>query len=260
MRCCKDSDGGPQDTQARPAGRSWPASSAVAVAMIARRLDRHRTARPAAGPAQRRTLHADHDRRGVARYGALSFAALLVLWFRTAAFGARRLAHGRDVRLAVRHRAVGDRQRRAVRSRLLCRPALRALRRQLRAGGAADRQCRLAGPDCPPARHAAPAGRVRTRPPHRARAAVQRGRRILQRRHHHQVARRHHHRLEPGRRTAVRIYCGRSGRPATSIIIVPPDRRDRGARHPRSRRRRRTASRSTKPCGCTRTAARWMSR
>ena len=90
---------------------------------------------------------------------------------------------------------------------------------------------------------------------HRARAAVQRGGGILQRRHHHQDARRHHHRLEPGRGTPVRVYRGRSHRQSHRYHrSAGPARRD--ARNPRSQSRQVKRSSITKPCGCTRTAAR----
>ena len=79
-----------------------------------------------------------------------------------AAFGDRHLADGRAVRLAVRHRVVGDPQRGQIRSGLLCRPDLRALCREFRSGGVAGRHRRPAGPDGPTAGEAAPAGGLRT--------------------------------------------------------------------------------------------------
>ena len=112
--------------------------------------------------AERRSLHARHARRGLdgmvpqPRGTGRAVAP-------QAAFRARRLADGRDVRLAVRHRAVGDPERGALRSRLLSRPHLRPLRRELRARRTADRQCRPAGQAGPPARNVAPASRLRKR-------------------------------------------------------------------------------------------------
>ena len=141
---------------------------------IVRGLDRHRQTRPFAGHDQRRALHVDLDRHPVDG-GASQFRGADGAVVPPTAFRARRLAHGRDDRLDVRHRAVGDIERGQIRSGLLRRPVLRTLRRQLRTGGAPDRQCRLAGPVGPPARQIAPAGGFRAQPPHRARAPFQRG-------------------------------------------------------------------------------------
>ena len=103
------------------------------------------------------------------------------------------------------------------------------------------------------------AGRLGARSSLRARAAVQRGGGILQRRDHHQDARRHHHRLESGRGTPVRLYRGRSRRQShRHHRSAGPARR--GARNPRSSCVRAKRSNITKPCGCTRTAARCTSR
>ncbi len=176
-------------------------------------LARHRTARRASDAAERRTLHRHHDRRGVHGVVLQPGGADRAV-FSHAPFGDRRLADGRALCVAVRHRAVGDRQRGAVRPRLLCRADLRALRGEPRAGGAAGRQCRIAGADVAPGARAAPAVGARARPAYRARAAVQRGGGILQRRHHHARSRRHDHGLEQGGRTAVRIHGGRGGRSA----------------------------------------------
>ena len=184
---------------------------AVSVAMAAFDLGRHRPARPAADAAERRPLHAGHARRGIDGVVPQPRGAGGAVASPTA-FGPRRLADGRDVRLAVRHRAVGDAERGAIRCRLLSRPHLRPLRGELRARGTADRQCRPAGQAGPPARNAAPGGGLGKKSPHRTRTPVQRGRGIIQRRHHHQIARRHHHRLERRRRTPVRLHCGGSGR------------------------------------------------
>ena len=55
---------------------------------------------------------------------------------------ARPVAHGRDVRVGLRHRAVRGVQRRPLRSRLLRRTDLRAAGLELRAPGAAAREQR----------------------------------------------------------------------------------------------------------------------
>ena len=120
-------------------------------------LARHRPARPAADPAERRPLHARHARRRLDRMvpqlrGAADAVAS------PAALRARRLADGRDVRLAVRHRLVGDpERRRRFDLGFYARPHLRPLRRELRARRPAGRQCRPAGQAGPPARNVAPA-------------------------------------------------------------------------------------------------------
>ncbi|MGY4372016.1 hypothetical protein ACVW1A_008081 [Bradyrhizobium sp. LB1.3] len=142
-------------------------------------LDRHCPARSAAGPAARRPLHAAHDRRGVLRLvPELRRTGLAVV--PASAFDHRRLAHGRDVRLAVRHRTVGDRQRRALRSRLLRWPLLRPLRSYLRACGASDRKCPPPGPHGGPGRQAAPAVSIGSRLLRQAPCPVRRRRRIRQ--------------------------------------------------------------------------------
>ena len=142
-------------------------------------LDRHRAARHPADASERRPLHRHHDRRGVDGVVLQPGGAGRAVLSHTP-FGDRRLADGRALRLAVRHRALGHRQRGALRPRFLCRADLRALRGELRAGGAAGRQRRTAGADVAPGPRAAPAIGDRTRPAHRARAAVQRRGGILQ--------------------------------------------------------------------------------
>ena len=72
-----------------------------------------------------------------------------------------------------------------------------------RGGQCKNRRARAGGSGASPHRSGA-------RPSCRARAAVQRGGRIVQRRHHHDVARRHDHRLELGGGAAVRIHRGGS--------------------------------------------------
>ena len=117
-----------------------------------------------------------------------------------------------------------------------------------------------AGADC----RACSAMSARQPPPNRdfstrSRAAVQRRRGILQRCHHHQIARRHHHRLEPRRRTAVRLSRRRGRRPAyRPHRAAGPARRDR--QHPRSHQPRRADRAITRRCACTRTAAASTSR
>ena len=130
------------------------------------------------------------------------------------AFADRCLAHRRSVRLAVRHRAGRDSQRRQIRPRLLRRTNLRPLRCEFRPGRASRRQCRAAGQDGAPRRGTAPASSLRAGLSCRARAAVQRRRGIVQGRHHREGTRRHHHRLEQGRRRPVRLFRGRNRRPA----------------------------------------------
>jgi hypothetical protein len=93
----------------------------------------------------------------------ICLATLLILWLRRSRTLLRRLADGRAVLVAVRHRVVGHGQRGPVRPRLLCRPAVRALRGELRTGDAFVRQCRPSGAVGSPARHPATAGRLRTR-------------------------------------------------------------------------------------------------
>ena len=65
-----------------------------------------------------------------------------------------------------------------IRSRFLRRADLRAVRRKLRSGRVADRQCRPAGPVIATVRGVAQPSRLRTRSPYRARAPVQRRCRI----------------------------------------------------------------------------------
>ena len=130
---------------------------------------------------------------------------------------------------------------------------LRALRREFRSGGTADRQRRPASPVVSLLGSAAPAGGLRKGASQRARAAVQRGGGIIQRRHHHQGARRHHHRLEPGRRTPVRIHRGGSGRPAHRHHRPARPAR-RGARNPRSDGPGRSRRTSRNLAACTRMA------
>ena len=74
-------------------------------------------------------LHADRRHRGVERM-ALNLMALLALARRTALFGPRSLADGDRVRMAVRHRAQRRVQRRALRSRFLCRAGFTACSRR----------------------------------------------------------------------------------------------------------------------------------
>ena len=83
---------------------------------------------------------------------SLSLAALLALWV-------RRPHSVLDIWLMVVLCAwlfdiasVGDAQPGQIRSRLLCRPDLRSVCRELRSGGLVDRQCRPAGPVGSPAR------------------------------------------------------------------------------------------------------------
>ena len=117
------------------------------------------------------------------------------------------------MRLAVRHRAVGDPERGADSIvGFYARPHLRPLRRELRARRTARRQRRPAGQAGSPARNVAPGSRLGKESPHRTRKPFQRGRGIIQRRHHHQIAGRHHHRLERRRRTPVRLHGGGGGR------------------------------------------------
>ena len=103
----------------RPAGRSSAASSRsasrcrVATWVVTARHDLLPIT------AERRALHAHHDRRRVDGMVSQPRGAAGAVVSATA-FRARRLAHGRDVRLAVRHRVVGDPQRGQIRSRLLC--------------------------------------------------------------------------------------------------------------------------------------------
>ena len=87
-------------------------------------LARHRPARPAADPAERRPLHTHHAGRGLDRW-CLSFAALAMLWF-------RRPHAVLDVWLMVVMSVwlfdialVGDPERRALRPRFLSRSHLR---------------------------------------------------------------------------------------------------------------------------------------
>jgi len=75
----------------------------------------------------------------------------------------RRLAHGGDVRLAVRYRPVGHPQRVALRPWLLSRPHLRPLRGKLRAGDSANRQRQPSGTIIEIARDHTPAGCHRSR-------------------------------------------------------------------------------------------------
>ena len=163
----------------------------------------------------------------------LCLAALLVLWLRRAAFRDRRLADGGAVRVAVRHRIVGDRQRREIRSRLLSRPDLRLCAASFVLAVLLFDNVALAGPAVPPARKTEPPGGFRREPSHRTRTAVQRGRQILPRCHHHSWGWTAPSRLEQGRRTDVRIYAAEAI--GNSIDIVnPPEIRDEPRPMPRS--------------------------
>ena len=116
-----------------------------------------------------------------------------------------------------------------------------------------DRRARTRG------RRASP-HRSRARPPCRARAPVQRGRRILQRRHHH--AYRSTARSPAGIRppNACSATPRRKRWARTSTSIVPADRRTEVRGHPAPDRLGRDGSSTTKPCACARTAARSRSR
>ena len=227
---------------------------------VGRDLDRDRRARHPPHASERRAgaLHLRSDRNPVDRVvSQLRGAADPVV--PAATLGARHLAHGRDVRLVVRHRVVGRCQRGQVRSWLLRRPSIRAVRCQFRAGGPPGRQCRPAGQAGSSARSGPPASRFREKSPHRRRKPFQRGRGIVQRRHHHQIAGRHHYRLERSRRTPVRLH-GSGG-----------DRQEHQHHRPSGPARRRSAKSSsgstaasrsnfTRPRACTRTAAASMFR
>ncbi len=102
----KEEDGGPKIR-----GATSNAIYAIVLGVIATivgclfHLDRHCPARSVAGAASRRPLHTDHDRcRVLCVVAELHRAAIPVGPSPT--FGARHLAHGRDVRLVVRHRVV----------------------------------------------------------------------------------------------------------------------------------------------------------
>ena len=143
----------------------------------------------------------------------LSFAALMVLWFRRPHSVLDVWLMVVTMRLDVRHRAVGDIQRGQIRSGLLCRPVLRALRRQLRTGGALDRQrrpCRASWPACstdcagrrlPSASHHTERERLFSAVVESSNDAI-----ITQSLDGTITA------LEPGRRAAVRLHFDRSGR------------------------------------------------
>ena len=105
------------------------------------RADRDPRAGRAAADHAGQCLYAGDDRCRLVDLGAQSRRARGPL-VSPPAFGARPLAHGRDVRLARRHRARGGAQRRPLRPRFLRREGLRSRRRELRARGAAARDRR----------------------------------------------------------------------------------------------------------------------
>ena len=115
----KASDDESEDTGLGERGRSCASIVAVSVAMAAFTWLVTAQTRPSADPSERRPLHARHARRGLDRMvPQLRCAGGAVA--SPAAFRARHLADGRDVRLVVRHRLVGDPERGAIRPRLLC--------------------------------------------------------------------------------------------------------------------------------------------
>jgi hypothetical protein len=197
-------------------------------------LDRLRPAWSASDAAQPRPFHADHDRRGRGPLAAQLHCPPRAV-VAPAAFGDRRLAHRRSVRLAVRHHPGRHAQPRQIRPRLLCRTDLQPLRREFRPGRASCRQCRAASQLGTPPASTAPEGGLRPRALCRARTAVQRRRGVFQGRHHREGARRHHHGLEQGRRRSVRIFRGGSHRPA-HLDHRPAGPLQRGGRCSRSGR------------------------
>ncbi len=156
----KDRDGGPMITRIGRLGDPGECSGRRCCD-IGRGLDRDQPASPSADATKRGRYTPTMD-SVVSTVWLLSLAALLVLLF-------RRPYSVIDVWLMVVMCAwLFDIAISAVfnvaqvRSGLLCRPDLRALRGKFRPGGTAGRQCRPAGPDHPFVRHLAPAAPLPT--------------------------------------------------------------------------------------------------